>query len=331
MFCVKCGQTLEEGTAFCVNCGAPAPAGQAAAGAETAGAASPALDATAVRTVADGSAPPPPVFTPVVSPLPPPQGGPVGYGPGAGGGWQPPQGQQLGMPYGPPTGPPPGGRRTGMIVGSIAAAVIVLAGLGIGLWLGLRHDDGKTGTTKVVSSTTTRSTTGGTTGSGGTTTSSGGASTTQTIFVLTTSAGPASTTTTADLLAAWTAAEEDLVSEMQTEDNRIPELATQINASAPDVPNSVYQELSDMADALQGLSDTMAATPVPSGFADAQNWLMQAATHMANRIQATMDGISVMWSTGSINSATADFNTGRTERDAYRIAIEQFYAYMPGD
>ena len=86
-----------------------------------------------------------------------------------------------------------------------------------------------------------------------------------------------------------------------------------------------------MADTLQGMSQAMAAMPVPSGFGDAHSWLMQAATHMATRIQATMDGISAMWSTGSINSATADFNAGRAERDAYRIAIEQHFGYMPAD
>lgn len=332
MFCVKCGQTLEEGKAFCINCGASAPAGEAAAGAETAGVASLALDATAIRTVADGSAPPPSLLKPAVSPLPPPQGGPAGYaaGPGAGGAWQPPQGQPLGAPYGAPPGPPPGGNRTGMIVGSIAAAVIVLAGLGVGLWLGLRDDGGKTDPTQVVSSTTTKVTTGGET-----TSTFGGAGTTQTIPGLnTTSSGPGpsgSTSTTVDLLAGWYAADADLVSKLEYDHGRIPELAAAINANAPDVPDWVYQELSDMADLLESLSQTMADTPVPPGFEDAQNWLMQAATHMANRIQTTMDGISAMWSTGSINSATADFNTGRAERDAYTAALEQHYTYMPAD
>ncbi len=321
MFCIKCGQTLEEGKAFCVNCGTPAPA----------------LDATAIRTVANGSAPPPSIFAPAAAPLPPPQGGPAGYGagygpgPGAAGAWQPPQGQPPGAPYGPPPGPPPGRNRTGIVIGSIAGAVIVLAGLGVGLWLLLRDDGGgNTDPTQVVSSTTTRVTTGGET-----TSSSGGAVTTQTIPSLnTTSSSPGgvgSTTTTADLLTAWYAAEGDLVSELEFDHGRIPELAASINSTAPDVPDSVYQELSNMADLLESLSQTMTDAPVPPGFADAQNWLLQAATHMGKRIQATMDGISVMWSTGSINSATADFNTGRTERDAYTAAMEQFYNYMPAD
>jgi hypothetical protein len=58
---------------------------------------------------------------------------------------------------------------------------------------------------------------------------------------------------------------------------------------------------------------------------------MEAATHMANRIQATMNGISAMWYSGSIDSATAFFDTGRAERDAYVAALEEHYTYMPAD
>jgi hypothetical protein len=311
MFCVKCGQVLEEGKSFCNNCGVAAPAGQVTAGADTAGGATLSLDATAVRTVVDGGTPPPAAY-------------------GAGGGWQPPQGQSLGTPYGAPQGPPPGGNRTGIIVGSIAAAIIVLAGAGVGLWLGLRDDGGNTDSTKVVSSTTTKVTTGGET-----TSSSGGAATTQTIPGLnTTTSGPGptgSTGTTADLLTEWYIAHENLVMEMDYDNGRIPELADAINANAPDVPDWVYGELEDMADILQVANQTMAATPVPSGFDDAHHWILQAATHMANRIQATMNGISAMWDTGSINSATAFFDTGRAERDAYVAALEEHYTYMPAD
>lgn len=317
MFCIKCGQTLEEGKPFCINCGAPAQGGVT----------SPDVDATAIRTVTGGDTPPPAVFTPAAAPLPPPQGGLARYG--AGGGWQPPQGQPLGAPYSPPQGPPPGGNRTGIIVGSIAAAIIVLAGAGVGLWLGLRDDGSKTDSTKVVSSTTTTVTTGGET-----TSSSGGAATTQTTSGLTTSTGPGpsgSTGTTVDLLTEWYIAHENLVMEMDYDNGRIPELADAINASAPNVPDWVYGELEDMADIMQRVSQTMTETPVPPGFDDAHYWIMQAATHMANRVQATMHGISVMWYTGSIDSATADFNTGRAERDAYLAAIEQHYFYMPAD
>ncbi len=104
MLCTNCGQAIEEGVAFCTNCGAPA------------------LPAPATPPSPPSFAPPPPSFAPP-PPAPPAMGG---YGVG----WQPPQ------------APPPAGRnRTGLIIGSVVAGVVVLAGLGVGLYFGLRGDD----------------------------------------------------------------------------------------------------------------------------------------------------------------------------------------------
>ncbi len=241
-----------------------------------------------------------------------------------------------GFPPGPLPGPPPAGNHTGLIVGSIVAGIIVLAGLGVGLWLGLR-DDGKTDSTTVVSGTTSSfaGTGGSVTTGGGTAPSSGGAITTQTIPSLTGSTGPpgvtGSTSTTADLLAEWYTFHDNLVLELDYDNGRIPELADAINATTPDVPDWVYEELSDMADSLGAASQTMADTTVPPGFDDAHFWIMEAAAHMGNRIQATMDGISLIWSTGSINSAKASFDIGRAERDAYVDALGEHYSFMPAD
>jgi len=291
MFCKNCGQAIEEGRAFCKNCGTPV--GQST-----------------------GTAPDTPGFLPGGRPA-----APGGYGAG----WQP------------PLGPPPGRNRTGLIIGSVAAAVIVLAGLGIGLWLGLRGDDaGATDSTKVAASTTLSGpgTSGtGTTGSE-TTSSSDGAATTQTIPGLTTSTGgpgPTGTTDPVDVFVEWDIARENLVMEMDYEDGRIPELADEINSTAPNVPAWVRAELVDMAEILGTYRDNMAPLPVPPGYEDAHDWLTEAAGHMAGRIQATIDGIDVMAYTGTVGAATDAFNTGRAERDAYRAAMDEFYAALPPD
>jgi hypothetical protein len=120
MLCTNCGQAIEEGVPFCTNCGAPA------------------AQASAAPPTPPSFAPSPPSFT-QAPPTYPAMGG---YGPG----WQPPQ------------APPPAGRnRTGLIVGSVVAAVVLLAGLGVGLYFGLRGD-GSDNTTSSKSTVTSSST-----------------------------------------------------------------------------------------------------------------------------------------------------------------------------
>jgi hypothetical protein len=321
MLCAKCGQPIEEGNAFCKFCGTPVAQPPGSPTADTSIPGDPGV--TAVRPRSDVT----PASVPAVTPLPPPSGGTAspgsvlpGEGGGYGAGWQP--------PYGPPEGRG-GGKRTGIVMGAVVAAIIVLAGLGIGLWLGLRSDDGSTSSASDV-------TTGVTTGGGSMTTVSdprSGAGETVAGGGPTTT-GPASTegtTTTEDLLTGWYFSHDELVAELDYDDVRIPELADEINVTLPDVPQWVYDELAGMADSLSGAVVTMQATPVPAGFEEAQSWLLQAAGYMTNRIQATMDGIYAMWYTGSVGSATDDFNKGRAERDAYRDAMTEHWDHMPPD
>jgi hypothetical protein len=234
-----------------------------------------------------------------------------------------------------------------VIVGAVAAGIILLAGLGVGLYFGLRGDEGdKTDSTKVAGSTTKTTGSddtldGGSFISGGeATTTLAGATTTQTIPSLTgttlgetTTTGPAATTTlpSADPVEAWYLAHDELVADLDYDDTRIPELATEINSTAPDVPDWVYDELAQMYDRLATLSETMGETPVPADFVAAHDALMEAADHMAKRIEATMIGIGTMWDTGSVNAATSSFNTGRAERDAYRAAMAEHWDLMPVD
>ena len=289
MFCTSCGQAVEEGRAFCTKCGAPVSRTSGQAAPETTD-----LSATAVRPAAGATPPAAPPQAPLQAAVP-----------GAyGAGWQPPQG-------------PPKKNRTGLIVGSVIAAIIVLGGAGVGLWLGLRSDGaGTTGTTVA--------------GSGIGTVAGDGSGPTETIPGLDGSTeGPDGTAPEGEVTPEYTIAAENLLMEMDFENGRIPELAVMINDSRPDVPGPVHDELVTMRETLSSARTALDGLLVPEELVGAHGWLAQAAEHMANRIQATIDGIEAMWDSGYTSSSRPFFDMGRDERDAYEDAMEEYWEALP--
>ena len=155
-------------------------------------------------------------------------------------------------------------KRTGMIVGSVVAVIVVLAGAGVGLWLGLRGDDGGTA-------------------AGSTTTPVDGSGTVATIPGL---EGGTDTTAQGGGLAGYRIAVEDLVRELDFDNGRIPELADMINATTPDVSQGVYDDLALMLQRTQAAHDAVAEIAPPPAFEQATLYLMQATLHMEARIRA---------------------------------------------
>jgi hypothetical protein len=198
-------------------------------------------------------------------------------------------------------------KRTGVIVGSVAAVIVVLAGAGVGLWLGLRGDDGATA-------------------AGSTTTAVDGPGTVATIPGL---EGGTGTTALAGGLAGYRIAVEDLIRELDFDNGRIPELADMINATTPDVPQGVYDDLALMLQRTLTAHDAVAEITPPPAFEEATLLLMQATVHMEARIQATIDGIQAGWDAGSTDAARPFYNEGREQRDAYLASMEQFFEYVP--
>lgn len=327
MFCSNCGQFIEEGKAFCKACGSLALKPSVTGAEEVASsfaddAETPAIEpaptevrAPAVPPPPIAPIPPPVTAVPAAAMIPPPPPPPV---------WQP------------PSGPAGGKRRTGLIVGIVAAAIVVLAGAGVGAYFGFFRDGGDTAetTTTVVGSSSTANSV--TTSTGGLTTSTGGqtattmtgATTTQTIPSLTTSTSGSSTTQ--DLTGFYLHATDDLVAELDYDNARIPELAAEINSTAPRVPTRVRDELSSMLGSLDALNVELASLDVPAGFEDSYYWLEEAAMHMGNRIDATIQGIQAIWDAGRVSTAANKFfDTGRVERDAYRAAMDKYYRFLP--
>jgi len=131
MHCTNCGQPLEEGAAFCKNCGAAVPQSPWA----------PTQVVPKAGAGDQGSVPPPPP----PPPTPPSQPPPDTYA------QTPPPYAYPSAPPAPPM-PPVQRKRTGLIIGIVAAVLVALAGIGVGVYFALRDNDSD----KTTSSTTTK-------------------------------------------------------------------------------------------------------------------------------------------------------------------------------
>jgi hypothetical protein len=224
----------------------------------------------------------------------------------------------------------------------VIAVVVILAGAGVGVYFGVFHErgDGPTTTRSTTETVSTGVSTSGpastmagtttTTGGGATVTTGAPSTTTQTVPSLhTTTSRPATSTTEDDLVTTYLKLTGIIVGELEADDTRIPELAVQINNTAPNVPVWVRDELQDMLDKLDHDWVEFSLLEIPSGFEEAAHALDTAIDHMYKRIRATIDGVDVMRDTGKVSSANSYFDEGRTERDAYRAAMDDYYDVLP--
>ena len=354
MFCLKCGQFIEEGKAFCKNCGSSAPKPQEGRAEQPLPPAT--ADIAPPATVPSATAGPEPVPPPATPPAPsqqfavppqptspPPPAPPQQFAP------PPPSGYTRGYAGQPQPGPAGPQRRTGLIVGIVVAAVIVLAGAGLGVYFGYFRDSDdsvETTTTVVAKSTTTTGADAGisTDGSSDFSADDGSlvdddTSTFQMIPALDTSGGDLSGTEDSagtdpameDAEAAFWTAATNLMVELEYCDARIPVLAEQINNTIPAVPVSVRDELSTMLAELDSFVAEVAIQNVPRGAAEAYEWLSEAAMHMGNRIYATIQGIQAVWDAGMVSSQAASFfDEGRKQRDAYWADMDRYYDLVLG-
>lgn len=329
MFCSSCGQPAEEGKRFCKYCGAPlaAPAAEpiATAPSEEAGTRQPSgeeeTQPTEVRAAEEQPTaplvpppppppptapppPPPPPVTPLAPPPPPASPSPAPWPP------------TVAPAYGPEWSPPPGrgaGGRGALIAGIVAATIVVLAGIGVGTWL-LVRESGPTGTTLLESTTSTEV----------------ALSTTTLTAASTTTSFPAETSTTTSApgytVADYLQAVGEMITRLNEYDTRIPKLAEKINATAPHVPQAIYDELNDMMLQLEEAYDELGYMPLAPGFEEADKWLDEAILSMDDRIWYTMQGIQAMWDG---TDAKSHFDNGRKARDQYREAMKKFWEVVP--
>jgi len=261
---------------------------------------------------------------------------------------------QLGYPgyYAPPPAAPAAApskprAHAGLIAGIAAAVIVVLAGMGVGVYFGFFWENGgdqvAESTSSSASPTSGTATTELNTTTLATETTLPGGGVTQTVPPLTTSTSlpPSTLTTASPVTETSSATTEDpvdvylatagmLAAHLEMCDVRIPELAEVINKTLPKVPRAVTDELTDMLRQLDRLRNDLGLVVVPRPFEDADYWLREAATHMALRIEATIQGVETARAAGKVTAkANAFFDQGRKERDAYRAAMPKYYQSLP--
>lgn len=129
--------------------------------------------------------------------------------------------------------------------------------------------------------------------------------------------------------AAYIYALDALEAELYYADSRVPELAKEINASAPGVPAWVSDELQGLSDEILTAQDELAAYNPPTDFQRADDLLFQASGEMLYRIDQTYQGIDAMWTAGTVAAGNPYFEEGRKARDAYRALYDQYRAARP--
>jgi hypothetical protein len=252
-----------------------------------------------------------------------------------------PGGQAQGWSPPPPPPPPPGwnagggpgtetrSSRTLWIVLAIVGAFVILGGGGAAAWFFLVRDDGPDVITTSVTGTSTSSTTGGATTTRPQSTTVPGSSTTVTVPGHNPSSTSTSRATTTTSATAYLQAVAAMERALQKADDRIPQLADRINATAPNVPQDVYDELGALSTEVTDAQDQLAMVDPPEPWVDADSLLMEASTTMEYRIEMTMLGIEAMWDEGNVDAATYYFDEGRAARDQYRSTYDQYLKAKP--
>ncbi len=216
-------------------------------------------------------------------------------------------------------------------MGIVVAAVVVLAGAGAGTYFGFRGggSDGIAASSTTVSSGTASTLTAEV--STTVTIPDVGSSTTEGATVSTDEVGSTTeSSATTDLSGdPYLRAVDTIVTILEKDDQRIPQLATTINNAAPKVPTSVDDELDTMLGELDGAFTALAEESLPAGFEESDGYLQDAANAMGNRIDATINGVRAMRNANSVNAGSTYFDLGRQARDDYRAAYQNFQDTYP--
>jgi hypothetical protein len=152
--------------------------------------------------------------------------------------------------------------------------------------------------------------------------------TTTTVKMTTTTGYVVTNTTTpiaAGLRAMWV-----LASTLEAHDERMAELATAINSTVPNIPQTISDELQAMVTVtMSGLAHLTNEVSIRLEYAQAYRYLQQATNAMWTRVQATLNGIEAIRKAGEISAGYPYFDQGRYARDEFQGAFKQYQQALP--
>jgi hypothetical protein len=217
--------------------------------------------------------------------------------------------------------------RTGLAIGIAVACVVAIVAGSVAVFLLVRGDTTTPGTTvgQAGSATTLLQTV---------TSGSQTSSVDQTITPATTAPATPGTSRPGDtgasaLRQAYLAVATAILQLLIQQDARMPAIADQINATAPQVPRSVYNELQAMMGKVDAAAVEISGVTIPAGLEPSGLLLDDAIGYMGERIQATIRGIEAMYNSGSVSAGTTYFAEGRTARDNLRQALQRLQESLP--
>ena len=315
MFCPDCGHELQEGHAYCKYCGARLDdaAPQAWAAPEES------LASAAVAKVGSGDEPPPALADM------PPSGGVRTVSPDDAASPSPP-----GDPAPAGSGsPPPNNNKVLLIVAAVVIGLLILAGAVFALFVvtGSETGTGDAGPTVTVESVGT----GGTASTGTTNSGTNGTGDTTTQSVPSDNPGDTTSTTPGN-----DPAPQDYIDKLDSldgtlydADGKMLAIADKINATTPNIPASVFEDLVGVGEDVMAAYDWLNAETPPPGYEKAHDLILQAGDAMVTRIDKTKQGYLAIEQAGKTDAGVPYFADGKKAKDQFTKLFAEYQQARP--
>jgi hypothetical protein len=296
MFCPECGHELQEGHAFCKYCGARLGDDAAVSGADAVPAEEPA-------------APPVAADTTLVA-IPSGEIAPAA------------------------AGPPPRNNNTKvlLIIAAVVLGVLILAGAACALFVPARSETSTSDAGPAVTASHTLTPT--STASLGTGTTGAADTTTLTVpsYHPGDNTGTVPTTTPGGDTTAPQAYLENLDrldSVLYDADGKMLAIADKINATTPNIPASVFEDLVTVGDDVMSSYDWLAADTAPAGYEKAHDLILQAGDAMITRIDKTKQGVIEIDRAGTTDAGLPFFAEAKTAKDQFTKLFAEYQQARP--
>jgi hypothetical protein len=141
--------------------------------------------------------------------------------------------------------------------------------------------------------------------------------------------GPARTDAPAGVGSAYTEALDHLDALLVQADDRIAKLGVDIGETAPDVPDSVDEELADLQFQVGDALGALASEEPPQEYLSADDAILSAGDEMLVCLDQTRQGILAMWLSGQVEPGSPYFERGAEAQDHFRSLFDRYRQVRP--